>query len=192
MIDDGNNNNQKWKVTVRDTSSGTTEVYVCKFLVVATGENSEGYVPRVEGLDGFKGEYMHCSKYLNGRDLYNKNVLVVGCGNSGMEIAYDLTNWGANTSIVVRGPVHVLTKEMVYLGMHLLKYLPLQTVDKLMVLLSKIRYGNTSKYGFSRPKEGPFAHKVAKGRSPTIDVGCMDKIKQGKVKVCIYIYINQA
>jgi len=57
-------------------------------LVVASGENSEGYVPRVEGLEGFEGEYMHCSKYLNGRDMYGKNVLVVGCGNSTVHILH--------------------------------------------------------------------------------------------------------
>ena len=95
----------KWKVVVKNTASGADEIYVAEFLVVATGENNQGYVPRIDGLEGYEGEYMHCSKYLNGRDMYAKNVLVVGCGNSGMEIAYDLTNWGANTSIVVRSPV---------------------------------------------------------------------------------------
>jgi len=103
-LDDSNG---KWRVVVKDTTSkdDAVEVYVSDFLVVASGENSEGHVPRVEGLERFEGQYLHCSKYLNGRDMYGKNVLVVGCGNSGMEIAYDLSNWGANTSIVVRGPV---------------------------------------------------------------------------------------
>jgi cation diffusion facilitator CzcD-associated flavoprotein CzcO len=37
--------------------------------------------------------------------MAGKSVLVVGCGNSGMEIAYDLADAGAVTSIVVRGEV---------------------------------------------------------------------------------------
>ena len=73
--------------------------------MVASGENSEGYIPEVDGLEKFEGTCMHCSMYLNGREWYGKNALVVGCGNSGMEIAYDLFNWGANTSMVVRSPV---------------------------------------------------------------------------------------
>lgn len=97
--------NGKWRLLVKDTESNVEEVYVAEYLVVATGENSDGYIPKVDGLEGFEGEYLHCSKYLNGRAWYDKNVLVVGCGNSGMEIAYDLSTWGANTSIVVRSPV---------------------------------------------------------------------------------------
>ncbi|RVX03277.1 putative indole-3-pyruvate monooxygenase YUCCA11 [Vitis vinifera] len=71
---------------------------------------------------------MHCSDYKNGKRFTNKEVLVVGCGNSGMEIAYDLWDHGAITSIVVRNPVHVVTKEMVLLGMLLLKYIPCKVV----------------------------------------------------------------
>lgn len=100
--------NGKWRIIANDTSSGTKEVYVSEFVVVATGENGEGYIPKVKGMDEFKGVYMHSSKYLNGRDWYDKNVLVVGAGNSGMEIAFDLSNWGANTSMVVRNPVRTL------------------------------------------------------------------------------------
>jgi indole-3-pyruvate monooxygenase len=39
-------------------------------------------------------------------------VLVVGCGNSGMEIAYDLADAGAVTSIVVRGEVSTHPRSM--------------------------------------------------------------------------------
>ncbi|CAJ1974332.1 unnamed protein product [Sphenostylis stenocarpa] len=177
-------NDGKWRVVVKDTASNdAVEVYVSKFLVVASGENSEGYVPWVEGLEGFQGEYLHCSNYLNGRDMYAKNVLVVGCGNSGMEIAYDLSNWGANTSIVVRGPVHFFTKEMIYVGMTLLKYFKMESVDKLMLLMSKLKYGDMSQYGLVRPKEGPFVLKKKGGTTPTIDVGCVGRIKKGEIKV---------
>ncbi|TKY74185.1 indole-3-pyruvate monooxygenase YUCCA11 [Spatholobus suberectus] len=173
----------KWRAVVKDTASNADEVYVAEYLVVATGENSEGYVPKIDGLEGFEGEYMHCSKYMNGRDVYAKNVLVVGCGNSGMEIAYDLSNWGANTSIVVRGPVHFFTKEMVYVGMSLLKYLKMEKVDKLMLLMSKLKYGDMSEYGLTRPKNGPFVLKEKGGTTPTIDVGCVGRIKKGEIKV---------
>ncbi|XP_061373361.1 probable indole-3-pyruvate monooxygenase YUCCA10, partial [Gastrolobium bilobum] len=173
----------KWRLIVKDTSSNFDEIYVANYLVVATGENSEGYIPKLDGLETFQGEYMHCNKYLNGREWYGKNALVVGCGNSGMEIAYDLSNWGANTSILIRSAVHYFTKEMVYIGMHLLKYLKVDKVDKLMVLMSKLVYGDMSKYGLIRPKDGPFTMKVKGGRTPTIDVGCVKMIKKGKVKV---------
>ena len=56
----------------------------------------------IPGLLDFAGEAIHSSRYSG------KNVLVVGCGNSGMEIAYELASHGANTSIIVPSPVCVL------------------------------------------------------------------------------------
>ncbi|KAJ7965448.1 Flavin-containing monooxygenase [Quillaja saponaria] len=177
-VDDG-----KWHVVVRNSLSKMREVYVGKFLVVATGENDEGFIPKFPGLDSFKGNYMHSSKYENGKEYKGKNVLVVGSGNSGLEIAYDLSEWGAKTSIVARSPVHVLTKEIVLLGMFLLIFLPLHMVDKIAVMLSKLKHGNLSKYGLQMPKKGPFFLKATTGRSPTIDVGSIGKIKKGEIKV---------
>nr|GEV92455.1 putative pyridine nucleotide-disulfide oxidoreductase, class-II [Tanacetum cinerariifolium] len=92
--------------------SGLVEEYIGEFLVVATGENSEGFIPSVSGLDSFKGSVMHSIEYENGKKFGDKNVLVVGAGNSGMEIAYDLCNWGAQTSIVVRNPVMPAIKDI--------------------------------------------------------------------------------
>ena len=83
--------------------------------------------------------------------------------------------------------MHYFTKEVVYAGMLMLKYLKVEKVDKVMVLMSKVMYGDMSKYGLSRPKEGPFALKVKGGRTPTIDVGCVKNIKKGIVKVAMVI-----
>ncbi|KAI3741997.1 hypothetical protein L1987_59676 [Smallanthus sonchifolius] len=168
---------QRWVVTAKNRVLGLVEEYVCEFLVVATGENSEGFIPNVYGLDTFKGLVIHSSEYENGKKFRNKDVLVVGAGNSGMEIAYDLYNWGAQTSIVVRSPVHVLTKELVQLGMYLLKYIPCTFVDKMVLMLSKFLYGDLGRYGIQRPFKGPFWLKQETGRSPVIDVGTVSKIK---------------
>ncbi|XP_068312071.1 probable indole-3-pyruvate monooxygenase YUCCA11 [Pyrus communis] len=174
---------EKWCVKVENTLSGAQEMYLGKFLVVASGENSVGYIPQVRGLDGFNGQAIHSSKYENGKKYGGKNVLVVGSGNSGMEIAYDLSSSGANTSIVVRSPVHVLNKEIVFFGMVLLKLLPVTIVDMVVIGLGKLKYGNLSKYGIQKPKQGPFYLKATKGRSPTIDVGCIKKIKTRAITV---------
>lgn len=98
-------NAKAWIIVAKNTALDAYEEYVARYLVVATGENGEGLIPEVPGLGSFEGEYMHSSKYENGGKFIGKNVLVVGCGNSGMEIAYDLSSCGACTSIVVRGPV---------------------------------------------------------------------------------------
>ncbi|CAH2036194.1 unnamed protein product [Thlaspi arvense] len=178
--------NNKWRVEAENTVTGETEVYWSEFLVVATGENGDGYIPEVKGIETFPGEIVHSSQYKYGRDFKGKNVLVVGGGNSGMEISFDLCNFEANTAVLVRTPRHVLTKEEVYLGMSLLKYVPVKVVDTLVMLTTMARlfvYGDVSKYGLLRPKQGPFATKLYTGKSPVIDVGTVQKIRDGKIQV---------
>nr|TKW01332.1 hypothetical protein SEVIR_8G172800v2 [Setaria viridis] len=89
-----------------------------------------------------------------------QNVLVVGCGNSGMEIAYDLASHGANTSIV-----HVVTKEIIRLGMTLVQHKPVNVVDDLLC-----------------EDLGPLVLKAKIGRSTVIDVGAVGLIKNGTIK----------
>ncbi|KAL5701447.1 indole-3-pyruvate monooxygenase [Ranunculus cassubicifolius] len=173
----------KWCVKVKNTSSEELEEYRAKFLVVATGETSDVYVPKVEGLDKFNGEILHSTEYKSGEAYKNKSVLVVGSGNSGMEVALDLANFGAKTSIVVRSPVHILNRAMVYMGLKLSKHLPLYVVDWLLVLLSKLVYGDITKFGIGRPKEGPTLLKVKYGKYPVLDVGTVAKIKSGEIQV---------
>jgi indole-3-pyruvate monooxygenase len=84
----------------------TNEVeYICRWLVVATGENAERVTPEIEGLSEFKGEVVHACDYKSGENFTGKKVLVVGCGNSGMELSFDLSNHHALPSMVVRSSV---------------------------------------------------------------------------------------
>lgn len=83
------------------------EEYTTRFLVVATGEATDPYTPdQIEGLETFNGQVLHSTRFKSGKEFENKDVLVVGSGNSGMEIAVDLANHGAKTSIIARSPVH--------------------------------------------------------------------------------------
>ncbi|GJN28113.1 hypothetical protein PR202_gb16196 [Eleusine coracana subsp. coracana] len=160
-----------WFGVASDLATSTTVKCMAKFLVIASGENSAENIPNVPGLDSFHGEVIHSSRYKSGTTYSGKNVLVVGCGNSGMEIAYDLANHGANTSIVVRSPLHVMTKELIRLGMTLVRYLPVNMVDALLLMMSSFVFGDLSRHGIMRPKVGPLLLKSKTGRSAVIDVG---------------------
>ncbi|KAI5680385.1 hypothetical protein M9H77_01612 [Catharanthus roseus] len=176
--------NKTWKIKARNLSSNEVEEYSGRFLVVATGETSDAFIPDVKGLSNFSGEVIHSTRYKNGEKYKDKKVLVVGAGNSGMEIAFDLSNYGAKTSIAVRSPIHILTREMAYMGLVLLKHIPLNMVDSMLVMLSKLKYGDLTKYGIQRPKEeGPFTMKNNYGKYPIIDVGTIHKIKSGEIQV---------
>ena len=74
---------------------------------------------------------------------------------------------------------------MVYLGFTMLKYFPFSLVDFLMVMLSKLFYGDLTKYGITRPTEGPFSMKIKYGKYPVVDVGTYNKIKSREIQVRI-------
>lgn len=96
---------ERWRVAAMNLDSGVAEEYLARYLVVASGENDCMVVPEIPGLDGFDGTVLHSSRYRSGSDFKAKDVLVVGCGNSGMEIAFDLADSGAKATIVVRNRV---------------------------------------------------------------------------------------
>ncbi|KAK2649316.1 hypothetical protein Ddye_016805 [Dipteronia dyeriana] len=179
---------KRWTVKAKNVT-GTSgdqsekEAYFGRFLVVASGESCDPFTPDIDGLSSSTAEVFHSTRYKNGKPYSGKHVLVVGCGNSGMEIALDLANHCAKTSIVIRSPMSVYSREMLYLGTKVLvKYFSLETVDWVMVLLSKLYYGDLSKYGITRSKEGPFSTKIKHGKYPVLDLGTCKKIKSGEIQ----------
>uniref|UniRef100_A0A0D9UYH1 Flavin-containing monooxygenase n=1 Tax=Leersia perrieri TaxID=77586 RepID=A0A0D9UYH1_9ORYZ len=166
----------------------TMTVYRSKWLVVATGENAEPVVPEIEGAGRFRGQIMHSSEYRNGEGYAGKRVLVVGCGNSAMEVCLDLCNHNARASMVVRDTVHVLPREMLGqstfgLSVLLLRWFSVQTVDWLLLLLAHLVIGDTARLGIPRPSLGPMELKAVSGKTPVLDVGTIAKIKSGNIKV---------
>ncbi|KAI9074000.1 hypothetical protein K1719_044064 [Acacia pycnantha] len=171
-----------WIVRTQDS------VYISRWIVVATGENAEPSIPKIVGLENFHGPVLHTIDYRSGSEYRNKKVLVIGCGNSGMEVSLDLSNSSAKTHIVVRNAVHVLPREMFGfstfgLAMTLLKWFPLRLVDMILLLMAYLAMGSTDHYGFRRPKTGPMEMKCIAGRSPILDVGTLGEIKAGRIKV---------
>ncbi|MFS8008037.1 putative indole-3-pyruvate monooxygenase [Helianthus anomalus] len=175
-----------WRVR---TVAGECEVeYICRWLVVATGENAEKVVPEFEGLDEFEGTVMHACDYRSGEAFEGKRVLVVGCGNSGMEVSLDLCHHNALPSMVVRSSVHILPREIggkstFELATALMKWLPLKVVDKILLVLASCILGNLEKYGIKRPTKGPLQLKNIKGKTPVLDIGALQKIKSGKIQI---------
>ncbi|CDP03823.1 unnamed protein product [Coffea canephora] len=179
-----------WRVkTVSTNGSARSDVeYFCQWLVVATGENAERMVPDIDGLKEFGGEVLHACDYKSGEKFRGKKVLVVGCGNSGMEVSLDLCNHEAQPSMVVRSSVHVLPREICgrptfELAMFMLKWLPLWLVDKLLLVLAWFILGNIEKYGLKRPSLGPLQLKNTKGKTPVLDIGALEKIRSGEINV---------
>ncbi|THU73523.1 hypothetical protein C4D60_Mb04t23770 [Musa balbisiana] len=182
-----------WRVTAvvagDDSRNRSAEVeYIGRWLVAATGENAEKVVPELEGLEEFGGDVKHACDYKSGEAYRGKRVLVVGCGNSGMEVSLDLCDHDASPSMVVRDSVHVLPREVLgkstfELAVLLMKWLPLWLADRILVVLAWLVFGNVEKLGLKRPSTGPLELKNTQGRTPVLDIGALGKIRSGEIKV---------
>lgn len=89
-----------WRVQTDQDSE-----FYSKWLIVATGENAEPVVPEIQGIEKFRGPVIHTARYKSGSEFKGQRVLVVGCGNSGMEVSLDLCRYNAAPFMVVRNSV---------------------------------------------------------------------------------------
>jgi dimethylaniline monooxygenase (N-oxide forming) len=93
----------KWKVTLEN---GTQEAF--DGVVVATGH--QGVPSHPPFAVDFKGEYLHSHVYRVPEPFRGKRVLVVGMGNSAVDIAADICTVTASTTLAARSPVLIMPR----------------------------------------------------------------------------------
>lgn len=99
---DWNEETKKW--TVR-TSRGTL---VTRSLIFAIGIGGRYPVqPTYEGQDTFKGEILHSVSYVNPSPWKGKKVAVIGAATTGLDVAWDCSRMGIETTVVQRGPTRI-------------------------------------------------------------------------------------
>jgi putative flavoprotein involved in K+ transport len=170
----------------RLTANGGT--YEADRVVVAAGYNHSPRIPDWTGKDGFKGDIVHSSGYRNAAPFRGRNVLVVGSGNSGAEIAVDLVDGHAGQVwISIRTPPNIVRRDNPggiapqHLGI-VMRPLPREIVDPLSLVVQKLFIRDLSAFGIPAPAEG-VATRARNGSIPLIDVGFLAKLKEGRIKV---------
>jgi putative flavoprotein involved in K+ transport len=157
-------------------------------VVVATGYNHTPDIPDWPGRDGFSGELIHAAQYRNAAPYRGKDVLVVGTGNTGAEIAVDLVEGGAHrvrlavrtVPTFVRRQVGPLPNSAVSI---VLRRLPPKLVDRFIDLSSRLSTPDLAAQGLPRPGPGVYTRLLADGAVPIIDVGLIDALQAGQVEV---------
>jgi putative flavoprotein involved in K+ transport len=155
-------------------------------VVVATGYNSAPIAPHWPGQDSFGGAVLHASTYSNAEKYRDQDVLVVGAGNTGAEIAADLAETGARTVwLAVRTPPNVVTRQLGPVPTTLMAismdYSPAWLADPLNRALQRVFVGDLTRYGLPAPRAGVVSQMRATGTTPTIDVGLIDQLRAGRV-----------
>ncbi|WP_251015308.1 NAD(P)/FAD-dependent oxidoreductase [Streptomyces sp. ISL-99] len=155
-------------------------------VVIATGYNHTPYVPEWPGRDTYTGELAHARQYRNPRPYEGKDVLVVGTGNTGAEIAVDLVEGGAaRVRLAVRTVPHIVRRSTAGWPAQatgiLVRRLPVALVDRAGALMCRLSVPDLSARGLPRPATGLYS-RVKEGAIPVQDVGLVDAVKRGAVK----------
>ena len=156
-------------------------------VVVATGWADFPHSPTWPGMRDFAGLILHSSVYRNPAPFKGKRVLVVGYGNSGAEIALDLSEANVDVTLAVRSPVNVVPREL--FGLPILFYpsaerwLPPRAADVLNAPAIRFTIGSLAKAGLRKASKGPLQTIAEDGRPPLIDVGTLARIRTGEIKV---------
>ena len=171
----------RWAVRLDDDSIITAD-----HVVVATGYNHTPVEPDWPGLGGFPGEVVLARDYRNGRPHAGHDVLVVGSGNTGMEIATDLADHGATRVwLAVRTPPHILPRSRMGWPAQgtgiLVRRLPPRLVDRVAAVLAVVQEPDLTAFGMPKPGTDLYS-RVLVGRVPVQDVGIVGAIRAKRVE----------
>ena len=100
---------QRWSAELRGPSGART--LRPKHIVLATSVSGTPNLPRIDGIEHFKGPVLHSSRFAAGRDWAGKPVVVFGTGTSAHDIAQELVAAGADVTMVQRSPTMVVNVE---------------------------------------------------------------------------------
>jgi putative flavoprotein involved in K+ transport len=168
-----------WTIETENGRSWHTPV-----AVVATGQYRRPVVPEWPGRDAYAGQLIHSSSYANATRYAGQQVLVVGAGNSGAEIATDLADGGAGfVAISIRTPPPVVPRDPFGLPVQrtsiLLSAFPPGIGDALGRATARLTLDNLERLGLPRANFRPYTTK----RIPLIDVGFVTALKRGRVAI---------
>jgi len=155
-------------------------------VVVATGHAHTPYVPDWPGREGYTGQLRHAREYRNPAPFAGLDVLVVGVGNSGAEIATDLAEGGARKVwIAVRTPPQIVRRTVAGWPAHatglLVSGLPSALVDPVARLQRRLTIPDLTRYGIPVPKDGLMTRVRRVGEVPLQDVGFIGAVRRGAV-----------
>jgi cation diffusion facilitator CzcD-associated flavoprotein CzcO len=204
---------KKYNVTLR-SSDGTSRTLTTSHVVLATGVYAAKPIkPQFEGEKLFKGTIYHSSEHKSAEDVPNlsdKNVVVIGPGTSGHDIAQDFAQCGAKqVTMIQRHPIFSLSAdswENLQLGLWKIPGISTEEADlvgnsiplavarsmsirltKAMAAWDKDMLDGLKKAGMLlRTGEDGFGladHQLIKGGHYYIDQGASQMIIDGRIKI---------
>ncbi|TPX59808.1 hypothetical protein PhCBS80983_g02178 [Powellomyces hirtus] len=152
------------------------------YVIVATGHHWKPRLPEFKGIENFKGGMLHSHSYKVPYPFKDQRVLIVGIGNSGADIATELSHHAKQVVLSARSGTWILPRFSLFgipldhLSSRLAHALPKPLTNYMFETAMRMQHGDLSKFGL-KPNHHIFeAH-------PTINGHVLDRIASGKVLV---------
>lgn len=169
------------------TATAAGRRIVSRAVVVATGANHSPRLPAYAGQALFAGRILHSHAYKNAALFAGQRVLVVGMGNTGAEIALDLSEQGVRAALSVRSPMNIVQRDVLGRPTQVtsiaLAKLPTAWGDAIARLFRNLTVGDLSRWGIRTSDVSPLRQLREMGKTPVIDVGTLARIKRGEIQV---------
>lgn len=164
-----------WEVTLQHGERRSYDA-----LLVANGHHWDPRWPEPPLPGSFDGELIHSHGYHDPSQLQGRRVVVIGAGNSAMDIAVDASYHASSTTLVIRTGVHVVPKYI--LGRPLdagvrPSRIPFQWLLGGMQLVLRLTVGPMERYGLPHPD-----HRLGRTH-PTVSTRILDRLAHGAITV---------
>ncbi|KAL8816309.1 MAG: hypothetical protein Q9223_004658 [Gallowayella weberi] len=210
-----NESQRQWTLALERQTEGRTETRTLhpRHVIQATGHSGEPYFPsHIKGMDSFKGDRLvHSSRFTGPKpDAKGKKAVIVGCCNSGHDIAQDYHAHGYDVTMVQRSSTLVVGVESLIdvdmKGVYSEDGPPVEDADIMNmstpnVVAARLKVDNTREInkrdapilrglqaaGFALDNgpesAGIMTKYLHRGGGYYIDVGCSQLIADGKIKI---------
>lgn len=152
----------RWRVTAANHADGawtlrsaSGEERQFRALICALGVNGR---PRWASLTGdFAGEQVHSAAYRTPERFTDRDVVVIGLGTSGMEVAGELAEHSRSVAVAVRTPMWAMTRRLASFPIDWLanptldRVLPWSLRRRTIASLCALTTGGLRRHGLPRP-----------------------------------------
>lgn len=157
-------------------------------VVVATGRERLPKIPDWPGIASYRGTLRHAADFGAVEQYRGKRVLVVGCGNSAVDMLNHLVRVEtAELSVAVRNGAAIIPLRLWGVPVPrlsgLMSPLPTRLVDRLLTLTQHLAFGDLSRFGLPEAGIGAATRLAQAGVAPAIDDGFIGALKAGRVKL---------
>ncbi|MGD9997800.1 MAG: flavin-containing monooxygenase [Ilumatobacteraceae bacterium] len=138
----------RWLVRLSNGDERTYRTITC-----ATGTQWHPSMPKIPG--SFDGTVIHSSQYRSASMFEGRRVLVIGAGNSGVDIACDAAQRAGHAAISVRRGYHLVPKHIFGMPADVFASsgpeLPMRVAQAVFPRVLKVVAGDPTKYGWPKP-----------------------------------------